>query len=133
RAQNAKEGFHSMVTFSGLLNALDGVASSEQRIIFMTTNHIERLDRALVRPGRVDMKVYLGDASPYQIRQIFLRFYNGETQLADRFVQALGSQCRVSAAQLQGHFVCYKKDPQAAVDHAHRLLTPEQETGPLKD
>lgn len=31
------------LTFSGLLNALDGVASTEGRIIFMTTNHIEKL------------------------------------------------------------------------------------------
>lgn len=30
------------LSFSGLLNALDGVVSSEARIVFMTTNHIER-------------------------------------------------------------------------------------------
>ncbi len=35
----------SRLTFSGLLNALDGVASSEERLVFMTTNHVERLDR----------------------------------------------------------------------------------------
>jgi hypothetical protein len=33
---------------SGLLNALDGVASAEERIIFLTTNHVEQLDEALV-------------------------------------------------------------------------------------
>ncbi|KAJ2667963.1 Complex III assembly protein translocase and chaperone, partial [Coemansia sp. RSA 1285] len=59
----------SMVTFSGLLNALDGVASSDERIIFMTTNHIERLDPALIRPGRVDVKVFLGNATAYQTRR----------------------------------------------------------------
>jgi chaperone BCS1 len=37
------------VTFSGLLNALDGVAATEGRVMFMTTNHIERLDAALIR------------------------------------------------------------------------------------
>lgn len=30
------------LTFSGLLNSLDGVASSEARIVFMTTNFIDR-------------------------------------------------------------------------------------------
>lgn len=45
------------VTFSGLLNALDGVAAQEGRIFFMTTNHIEKLDPALIRPGRCDVKV----------------------------------------------------------------------------
>lgn len=35
-----------------LLNALDGVAAAEGRLLFMTTNYIERLDQALIRPGR---------------------------------------------------------------------------------
>lgn len=39
------------LTFSGLLNALDGVASTEARIVFMTTNHVDRLDPAPIRPG----------------------------------------------------------------------------------
>lgn len=67
--------YQSGVTFSGLLNALDGVASSEERIIFMTTNHIERLDDALIRPGRVDLKEYIGDATPQQAKRLFVRFY----------------------------------------------------------
>ena len=41
------------MTLSGLLNALDGVTSGESaRLLFMTTNHADRLDPALVRPGR---------------------------------------------------------------------------------
>ncbi|KAL9935645.1 hypothetical protein V8E36_005222 [Tilletia maclaganii] len=63
------------VTFSGLLNALDGVASSEERIVFMTTNHPERLDPALVRPGRVDRKFELGDAVEEQVVRMMERFY----------------------------------------------------------
>ncbi|CAB4413218.1 unnamed protein product [Rhizophagus irregularis] len=62
RQPTDQQGYQSMVTFSGLLNALDGVASSEERIIFMTTNHVELLDKALIRPGRIDVKELLGDA-----------------------------------------------------------------------
>ena len=51
------------VTFSGLLNALDGVRSQEGRILFMTTNHIEKLDPALLRPGRTDFHAHLNNAS----------------------------------------------------------------------
>jgi chaperone BCS1 len=51
--QEAKEN-RSQVTFSGLLNALDGVRSQEGRILIMTTNHKEHLDPALMRPGRAD-------------------------------------------------------------------------------
>ncbi|RKP38154.1 BCS1 N terminal-domain-containing protein [Dimargaris cristalligena] len=122
RKQSDQEGFQSMVTFSGLLNALDGVASSEERIILMTTNHIELLDQALIRPGRVDMKVYLGDATPHQIRRMFLRFYEGKTDLADDFVAALEGKPPVSTAQLQGHFVTYKADPWAAVKCVSQLF-----------
>jgi chaperone BCS1 len=48
------------VSLSTLLNVIDGVASQEDRILFMTTNHITRLDEALIRPSRVDRKVELG-------------------------------------------------------------------------
>lgn len=39
------------VTLSGLLNAIDGIASAEGRLWFCTTNHLESIDPALVRPG----------------------------------------------------------------------------------
>ena len=45
---------NNQMTFSGFLNAIDGVRSQEGRIIVMTTNYKERLDPALLRPGRVD-------------------------------------------------------------------------------
>jgi chaperone BCS1 len=108
------------VTFSGLLNALDGVASaSSQRIVFMTTNHIDRLDPALIRPGRVDLQELLGDATPYQAGELFRRFYSGddnETENADELVslcEQLEQKVRASAesdhsvsmASLQGHFI----------------------------
>jgi len=43
------------LTFSGFLNALDGVRSKDGTIVIMTTNHRERLDPALIRPGRCDL------------------------------------------------------------------------------
>lgn len=44
------------VSLATLLNVLDGVGSPEGRMLIMTTNHIERLDNALIRPGRADQK-----------------------------------------------------------------------------
>ncbi|CZR67190.1 related to BCS1 protein precursor [Phialocephala subalpina] len=49
-----------MVSLSALLNVIDGVGSREGRVLIMTTNHITRLDDALIRPGRVDRKFELG-------------------------------------------------------------------------
>ncbi|PKC62006.1 hypothetical protein RhiirA1_435040 [Rhizophagus irregularis] len=106
RQPTDQQGYQSMVTFSGLLNALDGVASSEERIIFMTTNHVELLDKALIRPGRIDVKELLGDASEYQIKTMFLRFYEGENKLAEEFVQKVKDK-KISMAQLQENSVLY--------------------------
>lgn len=110
--------FNSNVTFSGLLNALDGVASStSQRILFLTTNHLEKLDPALIRAGRVDLKELIDDATPYQASELFTRFYQDEadlspadfTRLRDELVahvrDAMSAGSRVSMAALQGHFI----------------------------
>jgi mitochondrial chaperone BCS1 len=48
------------VPLSALLNVIDGVVSQEGRVLIMTTNHITRLDKVLIRPGRVDKKIELG-------------------------------------------------------------------------
>ncbi len=59
------------VSLSGLLNIIDGVASQGGRILTMTTNHIERLDEVLIRPGRVDRKVELGVADKKMTANLF--------------------------------------------------------------
>ncbi|XP_971798.2 mitochondrial chaperone BCS1 [Tribolium castaneum] len=108
--KSAYEGLNR-VTFSGLLNCLDGVASTEARIVFMTTNYLERLDPALIRPGRVDLKEYIGWCSPYQIEQMFLRFYDGENarRQAKEFAEKVAAFGKnVSPAQIQGFFMFYK-------------------------
>lgn len=79
------------VTFSGLLNVLDGVTSTEERVIFMTTNHIERLDPALIRPGRVDVKTYIGNATPHQIEKMWQRFYADKVAAAQNVTPATAS------------------------------------------
>lgn len=66
---------NSSVTLSGLLNVLDGVGSQEGRVVIMTTNKPEQLDSALVRPGRVDFKVYLGHITQQSAQQMFMRMF----------------------------------------------------------
>lgn len=63
------------ITMSGLLNAIDGVASQEGRLLIMTTNYIDRISEALVRPGRVDLSIKFDLANRQQIRDLFLRMY----------------------------------------------------------
>ena len=59
------------ISLSGLLNVLDGVASHEGRVLIMTTNHREKFDEALIRPGRVDMSVEFSLANTQMMTTIF--------------------------------------------------------------
>ncbi len=66
------------ITLSGLLNALDGVASPEGTAVIMTTNHPEKLDHALIRPGRIDQVMDFGAATDDQLERLYKRFTNDQ-------------------------------------------------------
>ncbi len=60
------------LTMSAFLNAIDGLASADDgRLLIMTTNHPERLDAALVRPGRVDYRVEFRECGPAELDRMF--------------------------------------------------------------
>jgi chaperone BCS1 len=61
----------SRISLYALLNVIDGLVSQEGRILIMTTNHAERLDDALIRPGRVDMRIKFELASSLMIESLF--------------------------------------------------------------
>jgi len=63
------------LSLSGLLNSLDGVAAAEGRLLFATTNHLERLDPALSRPGRLDVWIEFRNASKWQSECLFRNFF----------------------------------------------------------
>ncbi|KAI7986559.1 Protein HYPER-SENSITIVITY-RELATED 4 [Camellia lanceoleosa] len=62
----------SSVTLSGLLNFIDGLWSScgDERIIVFTTNHKEKLDPALLRPGRMDVHIHMSYCTPYGFKML---------------------------------------------------------------
>ena len=105
------------VSFSGLLNAIDGVAAQEGRALFMTTNHVEQLDPALTRAGRADVHVELGLVGPAAARTLFLRFFPSEDVQADRFAASLG-EGRFAPAALQGWLLSNATDASAAASAA---------------
>lgn len=57
------------------MNIVDGVGAGEGRIMVATTNYYDRLDEALIRPGRIDLKVKFELASKYQAGEQFRQFY----------------------------------------------------------
>jgi len=111
------------VTLSGLLNSLDGVVSSDGRIVFMTTNYIERLDSALIRPGRADLKEHVTYVSQQQLSQAFEHFYPDQPACdTSNFVENSLHVCdRISMADLQSHFMLYRFDPKKAISEAVNL------------
>lgn len=79
----------------------------------------------MIRPGRVDVKEKIGYVSPYQLEQLFMRFYPGQSaERAAAFSRAVTSGgAEVSAAQVQGFFMLYKTDPDAMLADVHRIST----------
>ncbi|KAI0858231.1 P-loop containing nucleoside triphosphate hydrolase protein [Xylaria cubensis] len=73
-----KEDQKKGISLSGLLNAIDGVASHEGRVLIMTTNIPESLDDALIRPGRVDLQVQFTYSTKEQAKELFIRMYEGD-------------------------------------------------------
>lgn len=68
---------------SFLLNILDGVQEAEDRIIIMTTNKPEELDNALIRPGRIDIKIHFKKATIKDIRDILCNFWDNDIDICN--------------------------------------------------
>ena len=64
------------VSFNGFINALDGVAVRTGLLYFLSTNHFERLDPALLRDGRCDVRHEIGFAGVTQIERIVSNFFD---------------------------------------------------------
>ncbi|KAG9405640.1 hypothetical protein AC1031_003547 [Aphanomyces cochlioides] len=101
----------SLLTFSGLLNALDGVGSPDGHIVVLTTNFRDQLDDALIRNGRVDVHVAFEHSTEEQMEAMFVSFYPGEKDgkaFATALTAALGSR-KMSMAALQHYFVTQRR------------------------
>merc|ERR1712154_144107 len=64
------------LTLASLLEVLDGVMEMEGRMLIITTNYPEKLDKALIRPGRIDMKVHFGPMNGVNIIRMFQHFFD---------------------------------------------------------
>ncbi|KAJ6528026.1 P-loop containing nucleoside triphosphate hydrolase protein [Mycena capillaripes] len=127
----------SFITLSGLLNVIDGVASEEGRLLFATTNHWDRLDPALSRPGRIDVHVEYELSTADQAGALFMCFFQkferssvpassaqptppsekSMATLADAFARAIPAK-EFSTAELQGYLQLHKTSPHEAACRA---------------
>jgi mitochondrial chaperone BCS1 len=104
----------SGVTLSGLLNVLDGFCAPENVLFMMTSNRVESLDPALLRPGRIDYRLYLGKATEEQKIELYRRFFPGtsDSQAKD-FVETHYSADTM--AEFQGLLLSSEKEEDNSV------------------
>ena len=65
---------------SYLLNMLDGIHECSGRILIMTTNKLEVLDKALIRPGRIDIKINFKKCSRYDLKRMIATFWQVDVE-----------------------------------------------------
>ncbi len=98
------------VTLSGLLNVLDGFHAPENVLFVMTTNQIDVLDPALLRPGRIDYKLFLGEAAESQKIELYRRFFPEASESEAReFVRLHFAE---TMAQFQGLLLSREQEEQ---------------------
>jgi len=78
-AVEEEEVFKEPIDLAFLLNLLDGTLEASGRVMIITSNFPERIDKALIRPGRIDMIVQFKKCSRKILREIICGFYDLET------------------------------------------------------
>lgn len=118
----------SNLTFSGLLNAVDGMVSTDGVMLVMTTNHRDLLDAALMRCGRVDRQFEFAPPGHEEIFRYFLSFYpDAKEKQAEKFADAVMGRSEENArsiATLQQHFIqCRGKTAEDAIQNLDYFFT----------
>ena len=91
------------ITFSALLNTLDGIAHSHGQVIIMTTNYPLVLDNALKRPGRVDNSYEFGYSNKNQIKKMYETFIPNQDEHFNEFYKKIKHR-KLTTAILQKFF-----------------------------
>lgn len=100
------------VTLSGLLNAIDGVASREGRMMFVTSNRAGELDPALLRPGRIDVRETIDRLGWDEAYEMFRAW--APNAVPSAFRHLVGARLPIAAAELQNLLIGLESGPVAA-------------------
>jgi ATP-dependent 26S proteasome regulatory subunit len=90
------------VTLSGLLNFVDGLwsTSGDERIIVFTTNFQERLDPALLRPGRMDMHIHMSYCTPESFRILASNYHSVKDHAMFPEIEQLMEEVQITPAEV---------------------------------
>lgn len=109
-----KQQHNETLTLSFLLNLLDGVLETPGRILVITSNYPERIDKALIRPGRIDVKVEFKKADRQFILDMLNHFYECDKGLEEIPVTIADY---FTPAEVMEAMAMHFKDPDAAIAH----------------
>ncbi|BAT92670.1 hypothetical protein VIGAN_07146800 [Vigna angularis var. angularis] len=95
------------ITLSGLLNVIDGLWSccGEERIFILTTNHKEKLDPALLRPGRMDMHIHLSYCNFSAFEQLAFNYLGISQHELFHQIEGLLGEVQVTPAEIAGELI----------------------------
>lgn len=120
------DDYKNMITFSGLLNGLDGITTPSGLITIITSNYKDRLDNALVRPGRVDYVIKFNTITKEQIRQMFKRYMFDEytEELETKFLSSLLdiTSLDFTTCVIQNYLLNHIKSPLTAISNIDDIL-----------
>jgi DNA polymerase III delta prime subunit len=101
------------ITLADILNIVDGVLETPGRILVLTSNFPDKLDKALLRPGRIDLIINFKECNIDQLTEMFNHFYKQELNFD--FSPAIDGV--YVPAYVQEILLRHLDDPQAAYDH----------------
>lgn len=101
------------ITLSSLLNVLDGILESNNIIYIITTNYPDKIDKALLRPGRINFTIDFKKASYNTIKEMLEYFY--ETKLSDENVYGIKENTHTTS-YISGLCISYKNDIEKCIE-----------------
>jgi hypothetical protein len=122
KERKSNDEHRNNITFSGLLNALDGITTNDI-ICFITTNYKHNLDSALLRPGRVDYIMRFDYAVKEQIISIYKDFTSSQND--DEPIEFY-NKCKqlnvgITTALLQQYLMKYIDNSRGAIDNIDEI------------
>lgn len=114
RWKEMKQLNRDTITLSDILNIIDGVLETPGRILILTSNFPEKLDKALLRPGRIDLLIHFKKCDAKQLSEMFKHFYD-DNKVIDNF-DFKSLEHLFTPAFIQEIFLRNIHDPQIAYD-----------------
>jgi chaperone BCS1 len=114
----------SYLSFSAMLNTLDGMGRKHKLITFITTNYVDKLDKALIRPGRIDYILSFYNTTKKQVKVMFEKYRPKEINKFEEFYSIIKNK-NITIAILQKFLFDNRKeeDIMKNINHLYKIIS----------